>query len=105
MKSSTSQYFYSVCRQAYQEFKVIGKQFLEFLKRTPVPRILVFCIAFAIFITLIPLVITLFIIFVLLKLLMLAMASNLKNTKKNPVEDVEIIYPRKRIDNPSNDRY
>ena len=105
MKSSTSQYLYSVCRQAFQEFKSIGKQFLEFLKGTPVPRILVFCIALAIFITLIPLVITLFIIFVLLKLLMLAMANNSNNVKRNPVDDVEIIYPRKRIDNPPNDRY
>lgn len=100
MKNSTSQYLYSVLRQAFQEFKVLGVRFLEFLKRTPLPRVLVFCIALALLITIIPLVITLFVIFFLIKLLLVMMATNnaSQQRKEKNYEDVEIIYPRKKID-------
>lgn len=103
MKDSTSQYLYSVFRQAFQEFKIVGLKLLEFLKRTPLPRVLVFCIALALLITIIPLVITLFLIFFLLKLL-ISMTASTNMAKQEPKartrtdDDVEIIYPRKRID-------
>lgn len=70
MKSSTSQYLYSVFRQVSQEFRQIGQKFGMRLLRTPLPKILIICIALALFITIIPLVITLFVVFVLIKLLL-----------------------------------
>lgn len=95
MKNDAGQYIYSVLRQAFQEFKIIANKSLAFLKRTPLPNILVWCIALALLITIIPLVISLFVIVVLIKLMMLLLSND---TKKSHPDDVEIIYPRKRID-------
>ena len=93
MKNSTSQYLYSVCRQAFQEFKLIGVKCVTFLKATPLPRVLVFCIALALLITLIPLVLTLFFAFILLKILMLIVVLNAgKNVQAGKEQKVKMHY-------------
>lgn len=86
MKNPTMQYLYSVLRQAAHEFKYMGKKFVQFLLRTPLPRILVACIAMALLITIIPLVLTLFVVFVLLKLLLLMLVISVRKHRNNPSE-------------------
>lgn len=71
MKDTTKQYFYSVVRQAWQEFRAIGEKLGKKLMRTPLPRVLMLCIGLALVITLIPLAISLFVIFMLVKLFLL----------------------------------
>ncbi|MDE2429678.1 MAG: hypothetical protein KGM99_13215, partial [Burkholderiales bacterium] len=70
MKNATSQYLYSVFRQAMHEFRYYGNKFAQMLLRTPLPRVLVACIALALLITVIPLVVTLFVAFLLLKIML-----------------------------------
>lgn len=71
MKDSTKQYFYSVLRQAWQEFRALGDKLGKQLMRTPLPRVLMLCIGLALVVTLIPLALTLFVIFMLVKLFLL----------------------------------
>lgn len=84
MKSSTRQYLYSVCRQAAHEFTYFGKKFLNFIMQTPLPRVLMVCVALAIMITLLPLVFTLFIVFLLLKCLLLLIAFSIRHQRGKP---------------------
>ena len=99
MKNSINQYLYSVLRQAFQECKVVGNYFFKILQRTPLPKIALVGIALAVFITLIPLALTLFVLFVLIKLGMLIIVMNTRvKVRKNRANDVDIIYPNKRID-------
>ena len=84
MKNSTTQYLYSVLRQAVHEFKYMGKKFFQILLRTPLPRILIACIALALLITVIPLMLTLFVAFVLLKLLLLIVVLTVRKHRRNP---------------------
>jgi ABC-type bacteriocin/lantibiotic exporter with double-glycine peptidase domain len=84
MKSSTRQYLYSVCRQAAHEFTYFGKKFVNFIMQTPLPRILMVCIAVAIMITLLPLVFTLFVLFLLLKCLILLIAFSIRHQRGKP---------------------
>ncbi|MBC3910978.1 hypothetical protein [Undibacterium umbellatum] len=87
MKSSTSQYLYSVFRQVSQEFRQIGQKFGMRLLRTPLPKILIICIALALFITIIPLVITLFVVFVLIKLLLGVATMGAGQNRGNPPQN------------------
>lgn len=93
MKSSTSQYLYSVFRQVAQEFRQIGQKIGTRLLGTPLPKILIICIALALFITIIPLVITLFVVFVLIKLLLgvITMGSGRNRGKPSKNQYVERI--------------
>lgn len=86
MKSSTSQYLYSVLRQAMHEFRYLGNKFLQVLLRTPLPRILIICIGLALLISIVPLVLTLFIVFILLKLLLLIVVLTVRKHRNNPSE-------------------
>lgn len=86
MKSSTSQYLYSVFRQAAHEFSYLMKRFMQALMRTPLPKILLGCIALALLITLIPLALTLFAIFVLLKLLLVLLVLAIRKSRRDPRE-------------------
>lgn len=86
MKNSTSQYLYSVLRQAMHEFKYMGKKFTQILLRTPLPKILIVCICLALLITIIPLVLTLFVVFVLLKLLLLIVVLTVRKHRRDPSE-------------------
>lgn len=98
MKSSTSQYLYSVLRQAMHEFRYFGNKFVQALLRTPLPRILVVCIGLALFITIVPLVLTLFVVFILLKLLLLIVVLTVRKHRNNPSE---LDYQRRSYDNKS----
>ena len=95
MKSSTSQYLYSVFRQAMHEFRYLGNKFVQALFRTPLPRILIICIGLALLITIVPLVLTLFVVFILLKLLLLLVVLTLRKTRNNPSE---LDYQRRNYD-------
>lgn len=86
MKNTTGQYLYSVLRQAAHEFHYYGKKFAQMLLRTPLPKILVVCVAMVLLVTLIPLVLTLFIVFLLLKLLLVLVALVIRNNRRNPSE-------------------
>lgn len=86
MKSSTSQYLYSVLRQAMHEFRYLGNKFLQVLLRTPLPRILIICIGLALLITIVPLLLTLFVVFMLLKLLLLVVVLTVRKHRNNPSE-------------------
>jgi Flp pilus assembly protein TadB len=86
MKSSTSQYLYSVLRQATHEFSYLGKKFARALMRTPLPKILLVCVALTLLITLIPLALTLFAVFVLLKLLLVLLALAVQKNRRDPSE-------------------
>jgi fatty acid desaturase len=99
MKNSTGQYLYSVCRQAFQEFKLLGMKFFRFLMATPLPRLLVFCIALALLITLIPLVFTLFMAFILLKIMMLIVVLNVgRNGRDEKVQKIKVDYTHRQRD-------
>lgn len=86
MKSSTSQYLYSVLRQAAHEFSYLMKKFMHALLRTPLPKILLGCIALALLITLIPLALTLFAVFILLKLLLVLLVLAIRKSRRDPRE-------------------
>ena len=86
MKSSTSQYLYSILRQALHEFRFLGIKFLQLLLRTPLPRILIICIGLAMLITIVPLLLTLLVVFVLLKLLLLMVVLTVRKNRNNPSE-------------------
>lgn len=87
MKSSTSQYLYSVFRQVSQEFRQIGQKVGIRLLRTPLPKILIICIALALFITIIPLVITLFIVFVLIRFLLGVITMGTGQNRSKPAQN------------------
>lgn len=104
MKTSTSQYLYSVLRQAWQELRALGAKAAQMLMRTPLPKILVLCIGIALIVTILPLILTLFVAFMLIKLLLLLVFVNVGGTKArtqessnrhtystSDVEDVQII--------------
>lgn len=93
MKSSTNQYLYSVLRQAAHEFSYLAKKFMQTLMRTPLPKILLGCIALALLITLIPLALTLFAIFVLLKLLLVLLVLAIRKSRRDPRE-LPYVSPR-----------
>jgi membrane protein implicated in regulation of membrane protease activity len=86
MKSSTSQYLYSVFRQGMHEFRYLGNKFLQVLLRTPLPRILIICIGLALLITIVPLLLTLFVVFLLLKLLLLIVVLTMRKHRAHPSE-------------------
>lgn len=98
MKSSTSQYLYSVLRQAVHELRYLGNKFAQALLRTPLPRILMICIGLALLITIVPLVLTLFVVFILLKLLLLIVVLTLRKHRNNPSE---LDYQRRSYDKKS----
>ncbi|PXX37976.1 hypothetical protein [Undibacterium pigrum] len=81
MKSSTSQYLYSVFRQVSQEFRQIGQKVGVRLLRTPLPKILVIILAIALLITIIPLIITLFIAFVLIRILLKMISMSVRQNR------------------------
>lgn len=88
MKDSTKQYLYSVLRQAWQEFRVLGDRLGKQLMRTPLPRVLMLCVGLALVITLVPLALTLFVIFMLVKLmLVLVMMGGRNNTQSRSADD------------------
>ncbi|MFZ6658899.1 hypothetical protein [Undibacterium sp. TJN19] len=95
MKSSIGQYFYSVCRQATQEFRQFGQKATQHLMRTPLPKILIIVLAIALLIAIIPLAISLFVIFVLLKLFagMLVL-----NSRPDKTEQTRKVYIHRRFD-------
>jgi hypothetical protein len=86
MKSSIRQYLYSVFRQAAHEFNYFGKKFAQMLLRTPLPKVLVVCVALAILVMLIPLVLTLFVVFLLLKLFLLLVVLVVRKNRRDPSE-------------------
>ena len=96
MKSSTSQYLYSVLRQTLHEFRYLGKKILQILLRTPLPRILMACIGLALLITIVPLLLTLFVVFLLLKLLLLMVVLTVRKHRNNPSE---LDYQRRSYEN------
>jgi uncharacterized membrane protein len=71
MRSSISQYLYSVFRQVMHEFCFLGNKFIQIFQRTSLPRILIFCIGLSLVFTIIPLVLILFVVFILFKLLLI----------------------------------
>ena len=103
MKTSTSQYLYSVLRQAWQELRALGAKAAQVLLRTPLPKLLVLCIGLALIVTIVPLILTLFVAFMLIKLLLLLVFVNVGGSKarftesnhhtysNNDVEDVQVI--------------
>ena len=104
MKNSTSQYLYSVLRQAWQELRALGGKAAQMLMRTPLPKLLVLCIGLALIITIVPLILTLFVAFMLIKLLLLLVFMNVAPNKTSrdrtqgqphystsDVEDVQVI--------------
>jgi hypothetical protein len=82
MKTSTSQYLYSVLRQAWQELSALGSRAAQMLMRTPLPKLLVLCIGLALIVTIVPLILTLFVAFMLIKLLLLLVFVNVGAGKK-----------------------
>ncbi|MBX9902247.1 MAG: hypothetical protein K2Y28_15825 [Burkholderiaceae bacterium] len=98
MKNSSAQYIYSVLRQASHEFKYLGMKCLNAAMRTPLPKVLVICIAVAIVITLLPLVFTLFVCFLLLKLLLLIVALAVRAQRHQPAQIRQTANPRQRHD-------
>lgn len=58
---------YSILRQVTQEFRQFASACALGMLRTPLPRILVICVAIALAISLIPFVLSLFVLFVLLR--------------------------------------
>ncbi|MBC3883034.1 hypothetical protein H8K35_16680 [Undibacterium sp. LX40W] len=108
MKSSTSEYLYSVLRQAWQELRALGGKAAQMLMRTPLPKLLVLCIGLALIITIVPLILTLFVAFMLIKLLLLLVFVSVRANKtrhdsspnrphysSNDVEDVQVIRVEK----------
>ncbi len=104
MKTSTSQYLYSVLRQAWQELRALGGRAAQMLMRTPLPKLLVLCIGVALIVTIVPLILTLFVAFMLIKLLLLLVFMNVGANKvprdssqnrsqysNSDVEDVKVI--------------
>lgn len=91
MKNATKQYLYSVCRQAAHELTYFGKKFLNVIMRTPLPRVLMFCVAIAILMALLPLVLTLFMLFLLLKCLILLIALSIRQQRGKPAQ---VLYAR-----------
>lgn len=94
MKTSTSQYLYSVLRQAWQELRVLGAKASQVLMRTPLPRLLMLFIGLALVLTIVPLVLTLFVVFMLIKLFLLLVVMNMRNVKK-PMSKVERLDSRR----------
>lgn len=92
MKSSTGQYLYSVGRQAIHEFMYLGKKLINLIMQTPLPRVLMVCVAIAILVTLLPLILTLFILFLLLKCLILLIALSLRHQRGKPAQ---ILYAKR----------
>ncbi len=84
MKYSTRQYLYSVLRQAGNELRYVGQKFGQLLVRTPLPKIMIICIAAMLLIALVPLVLTLFVALVMLKLLLALVLLAVRYSKGNP---------------------
>ncbi len=78
MRSSNQQYMYSVLRQAWKELRGFGMAALGLLMKTPLPRLLLVCVAIALFLTLVPLILTLFVVFMLVKILLLLLFVNVR---------------------------
>ncbi|CAN5687072.1 hypothetical protein BH11PSE12_BH11PSE12_16350 [soil metagenome] len=68
------------------EFRFYGNRAVQLLLRTPLPRLLIACIAVALLITLIPLVLSLFVVFLLLKLLLLVVVLAVRKGRQHPSE-------------------
>ncbi|MFZ6744101.1 hypothetical protein ACO0LC_12800 [Undibacterium sp. JH2W] len=101
MKNSASQYLYSVFRQVAQEFRQIGQKVGTRLLRTPLPKVLMVCIALALLITIIPLIITLFVVFVLIKLFLAVFTMGSAQGKpKARGETINAVYIERHTDRP-----
>ncbi|WMW79506.1 hypothetical protein RF679_12710 [Undibacterium cyanobacteriorum] len=78
MSSSQKQYMYSVLRQAWKELRVFGGKAMGVLMKTPLPKLLLVCVAIALLLTIVPLILTLFVVFVLIKILLLLLFSSVR---------------------------
>ncbi|TXI89990.1 MAG: hypothetical protein E6Q34_09720 [Burkholderiaceae bacterium] len=78
MSSSNQQYLYSVMRQAWKELRSFGVAALNVLMKTPLPKLLLVCVAIALLLTIVPLILTLFVVFMLVKLLLLLVFVNVR---------------------------
>ena len=96
MKSSTSQYLYSLLRQAMHEFRYLGNKFRQLLLRMPLPRILIVCIGLALLLIIVPLLLILFAVFLLLKLLLLMVVLTVRKHRNNPSQ---LDYQRRHCQN------
>lgn len=76
MNSSRQQYLYSVLRQAWKELRGVGRTAMAALMKTPLPKVLLLCIAIALFLTLVPLILTLFLAFMLIKIFLVLLFAN-----------------------------
>lgn len=99
MKNSIGQYLYSVFRQVAQEFRQVGQKVGARLLRTPLPKILMICIAIALLISIIPLLVTLFVAFVLIRLfLALFSPGAIQGQTRTRSETVNAVYIERRTD-------
>lgn len=84
MKTSTSQYLYSIGRQAWHELKYLSKKVINFILQTPLPKVLAVCILIAIALVLLPMVLSLFILFLLVKCFIVLVALSVQRQRGRP---------------------
>lgn len=84
MTTSNRDNIYLFLKLCVEEFSTLVRSGLGFLERTPLPHLLVTCLALAIFISVLPLALSLFVLFVLLKLLGALTLFNVRKSRQAP---------------------
>lgn len=84
MTTNNSNNIYLFFKLCVEEFAYLIRSGLRFLERTPMPRLLIVCLALAIFISVLPLALSLFVLFVLLKLLGALTVFNVRKNRQAP---------------------
>ncbi|MBC3936597.1 hypothetical protein H8K47_14615 [Undibacterium sp. CY7W] len=84
MTTNNSNNIYLFFKQCLEEFAYLIRSGLRSLERTPLPHLLVTCLALAIFISVLPLALSLFVLFVLLKLLGALTLFNVRKNRQAP---------------------
>ncbi len=93
-KSETSQYLYSVLRQAGKEFRRYLDIAQAMLMRTPLPRVLLIFVGIILLLAVLPLLLTLFVLLMLIKIFIVVLLMNVRSARKAKERNANSIHHR-----------